>query len=481
MNDQELVKWARNLYDALYQTEKAGPRAKAMSGVGTGNIPFGPTGIFGLCGSEQEVITAHMTPVGIDSRLPVLPSRFINPLYPTLTGFEESAGTEPSGACADCKSGVMESCYLTATIGRICRETKELEINDLFRRTDRGQFDDLVFLGKVLGDSNFNPVTANTTDWIRVATQAQMVTVGVLIQRVLARMIYQGNPANNVGQGYMEFPGLDMLINTGKQDAQTGIPCPALDSDIKDFNYNDVCAAAPDIVEYLSMMEFQLHNNAEKMGLMPVQWVITMQGGLFHELTACWPCKYLTNRCADSSGNRVGVINDDANVRLRDDMRNGNYLIINGRNYPVIVDDGIFEENSQNSANVLPGEFASDIYFIPLTILGGRPVTYWQHMDYRLSAPDTSFANGKNAWWWSDDGRFMWNMEQVSFCYKFRAKVEPRIVLRTPHLAGRVTNVKYSPLQHVRSPFDDDPYFVKGGEDGRTGTEWYSEWNPFGQ
>ena len=55
-------------------------------------------------------------------------------------------------------------------------------------------------------------------------------------------------------------------------------------------------------------------------------------------------------------------------------------------------------------------------------------------------------------------------------------KIENRIILRTPQIAGRITNVCYEPLQHERDPFPSDPYFVNGGNTSRTAATLNAEW-----
>jgi hypothetical protein len=458
---------------------------KAISGSPTGVAPYGPTGIFGTAGLDQVVINAHMSPSGIDRYLPVFPTVEVNPMFPAITGWGADSGTEASGVCDDCISNTPQTCIQTATFGRICRETEEMEINEIIQRINRGVMTDLRIHGSILGPGPFQPINANGSQWLKTAVHASMVSAGVSLQRKISQMIWSGNPANNsAGGGYKEFPGLDMLIATGKQDAETGALCAALDPDIKSFNYNDVCGTSPDIVEYISMMEIFLRHNAERMGLMPVQWVLAMRPELFFELTACWPCKYLTFRCEDAAGANATVINDNVNVSLRDNMRNGNYLLVNGRQIPVVTDDGIFESNNANDANLEAGQFASDIYFIPLTSRG-MPVTYWEHLDYTTTSAESVFMNGTQNWWPTDGGRFLWNSQQQSWCFKLQLKTEPRIIMRTPQLAGRIQDVMYSPLQHLRSPFptdsagDTDPYFVKGGKSETVPPSLWSEWNEY--
>jgi hypothetical protein len=149
-------------------------------------------------------------------------------------------------------------------------------------------------------------------------------------------------------------------------------------------------------------------------------------------------------------------------VAERDSMRSGQYIIVNGRRYDVILDDGVYEHNNINDANLLAGEFASSIYFVPLTVIGGFPVAYREYVDYRQAGADIAFLRGKENFW-TDGGVYAWALEEKKWCYEFAAKTEQRVVLRAPQLAGRIDLVKYVPLQHLRSPFPNDPYFFDGG------------------
>jgi len=333
-------------------------------------------------------------------------------------------------------------------------------------------------LGEVLGDSRLLPRNMEPRDWVNLVIQAQMVIVGIELQQAINPMIWTGNPANNVGTGYMEFPGFDILIGTGKVDAISNAACGALDSDMKDFDFNDVCGDDPDIVEFVSMMAYYLQHVARGTNLRPVEWVIAMRPQLFYELTSCWPCKYLTNRCWVRDTAQIDAVPQvdaaDA-IQLRDDMRNGMYLLINGVKWPVVLDDGIYEENSTTSAQLAQGEFASDIYFIPLRARN-MTVTYFEYLDYGQAAPQEALLRGRQDWWTTDNGMYHWTMEQQMWCFVFAAKIQPRLILRTPHLAGRIQNVMYTPLQHLRSPWQDSPYFVKGGVSSRTAPTYYNEW-----
>jgi hypothetical protein len=70
----------------------------------------------------------------------------------------------------------------------------------------------------------------------------------------------------------------------------------------------------------------------------------------------------------------------------------------------------------------------------------------------------------------------MWAIENNNFCYKLKVKTEPRIILRTPQLAGRIDAVRYSPLQHVREANPSSPYWVDGGVSLRPDVSGYHVW-----
>jgi len=320
---------------------------KAISGTADAQLMFGPGGLFSNFGLDETVINASMSPVGLDRLLPVMPTQTLYPVYSYITGFDPDDEAEPAGPCDDAPGGVMETCHEIAQFGRYTRSSKEIEYNEIVGVLNGHLTTDLRVMGDILGQGHqlLSSLTSESPEFVQSVIQTQMVIVGVLFQQKLMRQLWAGTPANNnVGGGYKEFPGLDILVGTGKVDAFSNTACEALDSDVKDFSYAPIYGTNPDIVEYMSMMMYYLQNNARGMGLEPVQWVIAMRPQLFFELTAVWPCRYLTYRCSDRLGADVTIANDDTNVRMRDDMRNGHYLIINGLKVPVALDDGIVEQ-----------------------------------------------------------------------------------------------------------------------------------------
>lgn len=456
---------------------------KAPATTVTTNLIHGPGGIFGVPGLDNQVISARITPRGIAAYLPVFGSVYTNPLFPYITGVEEDAGAEPDTECETCLSGEIEGCIETAQFGKVCRETKTYTPNDVINRVNSGEVD-LTLVNDIMGfgDDPLRAIqNADGATLMQVATVTGMMVVGILLQQKLVNFWWQGNPVNNVGTGYAEPPGLDILIGTGKLDALTGTLCPALDSDVKEFAYQDIATVDAGgnfvIVHLLEYLEAYLYHNASRMGLTPVQWAVCMRPECWYELTNIWPIAYVTTRGLALPAGNTNMINSGDVMRLRDEMMEGMFMFINGRRHPVILDDGIFEFNSGNDPNLQPGQFASNIYMVPLTYLGNRPATFLQYKDYRQAGRDLSAARMQPDEIWTDNGRFLWTKEREKWCYTLSGKIEPRILLKTPQLAGRINHVMYEPAQHFRSFDQDSDYFFKGGVSERTPSTYYSPWN----
>jgi hypothetical protein len=491
MSTQIDTKFAQALGDAIAQGLRQsgyGEALKGATGHPTTNWIHGPGGILGSCALEQQVVSARITPTGLSSVLPLQMTRTTNPEFAFITGMESSGDAEPTTECANCPSGITQSCIQIAQLGRVCRETKELDIDRTIKRINRGEID-YELINDILGleprdvyqavqSMDFNTI-------LNVATAWAMIEVGSMFQQALVPMTFQGNPGNNVGTGYLEFPGLDLLISQNYVDAHTGANCAALDADVKSFDWADVGLVDANgnfrIVTYLSWLEQFVYYNSVRMRLQPATWIFAMRAELWHMLTEIWPIVYQTSRglTAVPPGTQLVLDATDA-TRMRDEMRRGMYIDINGRRHGVVIDDGIVEYNeATGQGNLVAGQFASNIYMIPLTVRGNIDATYYEALDFRATAPELAAAPGgllANRFW-TDDGRFLWTIDQANWCYVLLGKIEPRIILRTPMLSGKIEYVAYTPLQHFRDFDEDSDYFVKGGEPSRPAPSFWAPWN----
>jgi hypothetical protein len=444
-------------------------KTKTPANFGTAVELHGEGSLFGSQSIEREVVSAHIRPQGILGAIPWIPTVYTTPFFASITGFSADVGAEAAFPCSDNPVTMMKGCNLTASFGRVARDTRTIEINDVMLKRNRGDYTDLMLYGKLLGLTGMTPAGMDESDVLNVVTKSEMVAAGVSLERILNVWSFQGNPATgNAGGGYKPFAGLDRQIATGQVDAETNSACAALDSDVKTFGYQNVedpPNSLYDIVRHVSTMEAFLRFNAQRMGLEPVQYIISMRPELWFTLSDIWPCQYNANKCGQTvvDSNVMITLGGENMIAARDAMRQGMYLDINGRRYPVLLSDGIYEAtNITGPAAIKAGEYASSLYFIPLTIMGGLPVTYMEYVDYRKAAPDIALLGGSQQFW-SDDGMFFWAVEYVKWCYKLSVKVESRLVLRTPQLAGRIDAIKYRPLQHFRSSDPTSPYFADGG------------------
>lgn len=463
---------------------------KHTTPTGTPSTPYltGPGGLFGVGGVSRDVISTRMSPRGLASILPVKKTVDMNPLFPYITGFQNVSGSNPNGVCDDGQiAGAIKACLQTAQFGRYTFRTRELEVNRIGQRTNRGEFLDLRLVNDPLVSEMgglFPNLPAQSQILAGQEMLARMLEVGVAFQNKLTKQLWTGNPANNsAGKGYMEFPGLEILIGTTKVDALTQIDCPSLDSLVLNFNYGlvDASGLSPDIVHVMTSVYRDRNRIAEGTNMNPVEFAWVMRHDAFYEIASVWPCSYLTYRCQfrAQDGTQVNNVNASDQVAMRDAMIAGRYLLIDGKQVPVIIDDGIEEEDEGDVAAINGGEFASDIYLIPLTVVGGMAATYWEVFDFENGALQAAQQAGYATEFWTDDGRFFWVRKPVlNWCVQLMAKIEPRVILHTPQLAARINNVKYRPLIHSRDSLPTDNYFVNGGvTTARAAPSFFADWN----
>lgn len=433
----------------------------------------GPGGLFSYPGMDPKVFSAMLLPMtGLQSILPVFQNNDSNPVYGLLTGVTATTGSNPTGPCDDPPvAGLAKLCLHSFQWGLFSRQTRVFNILRVGEVVSRADFTDYQLYGNALGVGPRNPniPTIAGADPAAVGKNEMSKAtfeLAVAWARDFARVLYAGNPTNNTsGGGYAEFYGLDYLINTGYRDAVTSVVCPAADSLVRSFGdlRIDQGTNGQAFVNLMTYMYRNIGYIAERVGLNPVTWVIAMRYGAFYEATRVWPIAYYTNRDTVSGANmNQFVVNDGIALQnARDDMFNNRYLLIDGQKVPVILDESIAETTPA------PGVYESQVYFVPLTVLGGTPVTFMEAFDFNAPGAAMDFARvftPEGSFYASDGGRFLWNRPApTNACVQLRAWTKPRLVLTTPHIAARLTDVRYSPTIHERDSFTDGGYFADGG------------------
>lgn len=458
------------------------PRSKAVSSTPTALYGHGPGGLFSSMALEQPVFSAMALPrTGLQARLPVRPSNTMNPLYGIYTGVTATSGSEAEGPCDDPPvAGTSKLCEHSFVFSRRMRETPVIDLTAVGQVTNRGEHFDLQMFGNpfTLGATENVPTTPGPggMDPRQVLNNVQaqkMFELGVAFARDTAVEFYTGNPTNNsAGGGNKYFYGLDVLINTGYRDAISGQLCPAADSLITSFGGVEftVGAGSAAIVQTISNTVANLRVLAGQVGLAPVEWALAMRSDMFYQLVRIWPLQYNTlfNQTLLTGGNNLLMVDGVQMAQMRTDMLGdfanltGQYLIVDNIKVPVVLDDAI------SYTQAAGGAFTSTIYIVPLTVLGGQPVTYMEYFDVTAPGAAMSFASlfGSQGFYQaSDNGRFLWHFKPpTNFCIQMLALLQARLLLLTPHLAARITDVKYTPAFYQRgwSP-DDSSFYVNGG------------------
>lgn len=446
-------------------------RTKA-AGTTPGTYPaHGPGGVFAQPGQRAQVVNAMVMPRGLRDRLPAKRSNYFREVYPILTGLTAGTGTNPETACADCRQpGNLKVCNQTWPFSRLCLDSQVIDVSSLGMLVNRSEFVDQVLVGDPFGSLGASAPAAlpfNPREALRNEKSKQLMQLFTEWKRSWGRMIYTGNPANNSGTGYAEHYGLDVIVNTGYRDAYTGVVCPAADAKVISFGNLEITTNGPAAVTAIIEMYAALKHLSKQVGLDPVKWVLVGRYGLFRKLTEIWPCTYYTANCALPTGATLGLTGTEIS-KLRDDMRQGEYLIIDGEHVEFLVDDFITETIP------VSGTAQSDLYFLPLSSPSfshnpGGAITYFEFFDMANSVDIATSGVGAypaNTFQVLGGGRYLLYPKAPSnVCIQYGMISKDRLIVEAPFLSARITGMRYTFQHHERSY---DPaaayYFYNGGQ-----------------
>lgn len=448
----------------------------------------GPGSLLGVLGLRPDAINAMVLPVtGLQAELPYMRSDFENEIFSILTGQTAGSGSEPTANCQDgSQPGQLKICKQMWPFGRLQMDTQVLDVSNAGRLINRGEFVDINIIGnpwesmQQVQKPPINPQLAFKDE----ATK-KLSELWTEFYRKYGHLNFDGNPANTIASsgGYIEWNGLDLLINTGYTDNATHIACPAADSIIQSFGSVTMDANAQLLVSYISQISRALSYLGERTGQgtlesNTLELGLVMRYSAFLKLTEVWPCAYFTTLCTASnlggaSSGSTNFVEAARQMQLRDEMRAGRYVLtVFGHKVPVIIDDFI--------AETIPvgGTMQSDIYFVPLRIQGNRPATYFEFFNW--DGPNAAVAMGNlmavpGTFTTAGGGRFLIVKKPVvGTCVQLQVIEKKRLILEAPFLAARLTNVRYTVIEHERNVMPSDTYYFKdGGQYYQTAPYWY--------
>jgi hypothetical protein len=430
------------------------------AGTTAGAQLHGPGGLLATPGLNKQVVNATIMPRGLAGRIPVRPSIDTNEIFAILTGLLASTGSEPTAACADWPMvGQFKACRQQYPFGQQGRMSQVLNIANAGQIVNRGEFTDNVLFGSPqLGDNNA-PGPLNWANILQSEYEKKLAELYAGYFRDYSRYIYTGNPQTTAGSlGWQQYRGLDLLVATGKRDAITGTLCPAADSIVYDFNGTNATTSGSTVYSVIANIVTNLERLAEQLGF-EVKWALTMRYGAFWALTNIWPCVYATSGCGVNTVIRTQSLEEA--TAMRDDMRQGKYLLIEGKRYEVVVDDMLTETPA---AGGVVGNYQSDVYFLPLTV-NGQPSLFWEYFQYNAQATAAAARMAPTGFFEAlQNGRFLFSrLSPTHTCVQVDIQERPRLILLTPFLAAKMQNLRYTISIHERDSLPTETYFVNGG------------------
>lgn len=481
-------------------TELAVGQKNDPAGAGVGPYGHGPTGLFNRTNLQNPLLSAIMLPIGgILDALPVYNAgMYSNDEFggedasfdTMITGVTSGAGdlfaNQPTGDCVDGPvGGLTKLCKVANTFGRYRFGVREVSMYRAGRRDSMVdplglQVLNSPLMQQVFGMASNTPTIQNaiTNEWSR-----RFMESAISARRMFARRVFSGSPANNSGER-KDIVGLDIWINSGnKVDADMSAVCTAADSYISNFNLNLVNgpSTAFDIVKYIEYAMDFVNFKAQRQGLTPFTGVIVMRPELWNEIANVWPVRefqFALAQIGNFNANSRVVIDARETYDARTAMLQNMMLPIKGIFYPVVLDDGITEFDVTTKAGLAAGQYSSDIYFIPLTVMGGYPVTFLEHFNHDNAQAQALQKLAGMYTFTTDGGTFRWYVNFKNGCLNATWEFSPRLRVRATQLGWRITNVAYAPLAHFASPFPDSSYFANGGVvEGNAGTTFYAQWS----
>lgn len=477
---------------------------------GTPAAPYlhGAGGLLNVPGTDRRVVSAMSLPItGALANIPVVNGGLgsanefggeqlglMNIFTGVTQGAAETFANQPTAACADGpEGGLKKMCTVANLPAHYKFSTREL---DMERAGERATYADPTAMNVL------NTPPADMGAFLPGLMPSLQQALGLEINdrifemlvshiRFLARRVWIGTPANNNGKA-KDLWGFDGQINVNTHlDFQTQNVCHAADSDVKNFGYANIAGSVRDIVEYIEMCDTYVDFNAMSQGLDPFEYDIYMHPNMWPTISQIWPIRQYQafvmqvaamNLRAGGVGGSFGDINLSDAQQLRTNFRNGMILPVNGKARRVILDSGITEQSPNNTPNLQPGQWASTIYGVPRTILGGIPATFFKFFNHNNNqeqaiAQLVSTREGNGPTFSSDGGVFRWYTNFKNGCLKMNVVLDPSLWLIAPQLAWRIDNVMYSPLQHLRSAFPDSDYFFDGGRTTGNTPTYYSGWS----
>lgn len=447
--------------------------------------PHGYNALWNQPGVEPGVISTYIGPIGLEQALEsmghVQMSMYLNPVFQILTGQTAGSGSEATSVCSEEVPipGDLKVCNQTYPFGEFTEKSRPIRVDNAGELINRSEPLDLRLLNNPFGDAA-KIIPTGTQNLFRNKLTKAVVELTNDFRRRYAGLLFTGNIVNasyydSGAYGY-QFQGLDKLVNTGYTDTFTQQACSAADSCVVSAaQMNIQNNAAATVQRYVENYRARAYL-AEQVGVTDVEFAFVMRYQKFLALTQVWPCAYETYRCYVTppvAGSVVVDVSASEQQAMRQAMRDGKYLLIDGKKVPVIIDTTMVE------LNIGGGDFQSDTYLLPLrsATLGGQ-LLYVDYFNYRGEfgmQAIISQLGPQDEYRVSPDGRYaIFFMGGTAFCKQVLMRTRKRLILRAPFLACKFEDEAYAVYVHEREYQPGTSFFEDGGLTSFAGQSFYS-------
>jgi hypothetical protein len=425
-------------------------------------------GIFSGPGIRPEMFTALVRPHSLASILGVNQSFYTNERLEVMTGVTAAAGTNADGWCGDPPTvGQGKVCKQSFAWGEYYVKTDLNALPKLGELRNRADVPRDILNAAPAMRNPFIPDLLYRLQDTRSQLAYELWRIGVALELSMEHVLVQGLASTagaNRAHGWItEFDGLDRQIRTGYTDADSGLVCPAMDSMVISFNAEvDGTIGGGDgrnLVEAFTDLFWAAQDRASEMGMAGTIFAFVMRKEQFRAIVDNWVCQYATYRCTTTNNptaNMVEMMKDTNQLRI--EMMNGQYLLIDGQQVPVVFSEGIARDG------IGANHFKADVYLVPLS-WQGMPLIKAEYfpVDNQYVNEFASMAQGMSEVGSLNNGLFIVGKRSTGFCLEWLFGARMRMILETPFLAGRVDDIRFTFRAPIRNADPADTWFYADG------------------
>lgn len=448
---------------AKHDTSSTTPSSAPVNGPFPGSSTM--YGVFSGAGARPGVWNATQRVRSIGQYIPMFKSLNQNELIDVATGVTAGSGNNVTSACTvGPKPGALKAMQITATFGIIHISTKIFDITQAGMRRNRADIDRVAYNNAAVTNPWLPKVPGiDGSDAFTSALRKEMFELGVELERNVSQVHFLGVAAteDNTYRGVArQWNGLDALIKTGWTDAVSGLVTPAADAAVYAYNaeVDGTDANGDTLVKVAIEARYAQIDRLNRLGINSV-FALVMRPDLFRALAEAWACTYATSRCTDGTAGSPVVRDAERTRSLFDAMVQGEYLLMDGEQQMVILDDAIPRETLGN------GHYKSDIYGVALSG-NGNSTLYGEYFDManpQATELESFMAGVGGDMTTTNDGMYRVFRRVTGGCLEFDVFARPRLITDAPFMHFRIDDVRYHANYKLNDPIPGFSGHVNGG------------------